>query len=985
MASLLLAIAVDMLAQNSVITGKVIEKDTKSAAVNATVQLLRQNSTFAGGAITSASGSFKINVAKSGNYILKVSSIGFNTYIKSVKVGAEGYNAGTVILRPNSIMLKGAVITAQASKVTTIADTFVYKADAYRVPEGSVLEELVKKLPGATVEDDGTIKINGKEVKKIMIDGKEFFTGDTKTAMKNIPTSMIEKVKAYDQQSDLARITGIDDGEEQTVLDIGVKPGMNKGAITNNDVGIGTHDRYSARLMGGYFTDKIHVMGFGNANNTNDMGFPGGGGGRWGGGRQGLNASKMFGVNFNYEKKNKLEFDGNVRWNHRDSDTQSKQSSENFVSTQSSFSNSHRTEMNRSNEWNSQFRLEWNPDTMTDIIFRPTLSYSTNDSHSSNTSASYNADPFSFSSITDPLSSDAIAMLAQNGAMVNTRSSQSISYSRDKALGGELQFNRRLNSHGRNITLRLTGNYSDTDSKSLSTSNVHLYKIKDAQGNDSTYQTNRYNVTPAKSWDYSAQFSYSEPIFKSAFLQFSYRFRYKYNKSDRATYDFSEVGDLFNSVIPNYRKWGDYLSLLPNSLDGYRDADLSRFSEYKNYIHDIRFMLRIINRNYFFNAGVHYIPQTSHYTQNYQGVHTDTVRNVSNISPSIFFRYKFSKVSQLRITYRGNTSQPSISQLLDITDDSNPMNITKGNPELKPAFTNSLNAFYNNYIQNHQQGIMVNLSYNNTTNSISNMVRYDDTTGARTTRPENINGNWDANAMLMYNTSLDSAGHWNINTFSTLQYNHYVGYLSLSKTENSKKNTTKSASYGERLSASYRNDWLEIELNGNLRYTHSRNELQPTSNLDTWQYRYGGNVSIMFPWNMRIATNLHESCRRGYSDASMNTDELLWNAQISQSLLQGSPLTISLQFYDILSQQSNISRAISSTQRSDTEYNAINSYAMLHIIYRFNAFGNKDMRQLMHRDDHDRFGGHQGGFGNSKHGGGGYGGGYHGGGFWDSR
>jgi hypothetical protein len=401
--------------------------------------------------------------------------------------------------------------------VTTIADTFVYKADAYRVPEGSVLEELVKKLPGATVEDDGTIKINGKEVKKIMIDGKEFFTGDTKTAMKNIPTSMIEKVKAYDQQSDLARITGIDDGEEQTVLDIGVKPGMNKGAITNNDVGIGTNDRYSARLMGGYFTDKIHVMGFGNANNTNDMGFPGGGGGRWGGGRQGLNASKMFGVNFNYEKKNKLEFDGNVRWNHRDGDTQSKQSSENFVSTQSSFSNSHRTEMNRSNEWNSQFRLEWNPDTMTDIIFRPTLSYSTNDSHSSNTSASYNADPYSFSNITDPLSSDAIAMLAQNGAMVNTRSSQSISYSRNKALGGELQFNRRLNSHGRNITLRLTGNYSDTDSKSLSTSNVHLYKIKDAQGNDSTYQTNRYNVTPAKSWDYSAQFSYSEPIFKSAF------------------------------------------------------------------------------------------------------------------------------------------------------------------------------------------------------------------------------------------------------------------------------------------------------------------------------------------------------------------------------------------------------------------------------------------------------------------------------------
>ncbi len=982
MAVLTLAITVTAFAQGVAITGKVIEKDTKNAAASATVQLLRRDSTFVGGAITSASGNFNIKVSKSGNYILKISSIGFNPYTKFIKVGTDDIALGTVTLQPNSIMLKGATITAHASKVTTVADTFVYKADAYRVPEGSVLEELVKKLPGATVDDDGTIKINGKQVKKIMVDGKEFFTGDTKTAMKNIPTSMVDRLKAYDQKSDLSRVTGIDDGEEQTVLDIGVKPGMNKGIISNNDLGIGTQDRYSARLMGGYFSNQIRLMGFGSANNTNDMGFPGGGGGRWGGGRQGLNATKMFGTNFNYEKKDKLQFDGSVLWNHKDGDTQSKQSSENFVSTQSSFSNSHNTTMSRGDNWNARIRLEWNPDSMTDIMFRPSMSYSTSDSHSTDASASYNADPYSYSYVTDPLATDAITQLAKDGAMVNTRTNQSISYSKNKSFGGELQLNRKLNSKGRNITLRFTGDYADTDSKSLSTSTVHLYQVKNTAGNDSTYQTNRYNVTPGKSWDYSAQFTYSEPIMKSTYLQFSYQFQYKYNKSDRATYDFGEVGDMFNALSPSYRGWGDYLDLLPNSLGSYLDNSLSRYSKYQNYIHDFRLMLRIIKQKYRFNVGVQFMPQSSHYTQTYQGVHTDTTRTVSNVTPTLDFRYKFSDVSQLRFTYRGSTSQPSMTQLLDITDDSDPMNITKGNPGLKPSFTNSLQLFYNNYIQNHQRGIMANLSYSNTSNSISNMVRYDATTGARTTRPENINGDWNANAMFMYNTSVDSAGYWNINTFSTLQYNHYVGYLSLNNKSDSQKNTTKSATYSERLSGSYRNDWLEVELNGTLNYTHSRNGLQPTSNLDTWQYQYGTNVSVTLPWGMRLATDLHESSRRGYSDASMNTNELLWNAQLSQSFLQGSPLTVSLQFYDILSQQSNISRMISSTQRSDTEYNAINSYAMLHVIYRFNAFGNKDMRDKM-RQQHRGPGGEGfgrpggfggGGFGGGRPGGGGFGG-----------
>ncbi len=283
-------------------------------------------------------------------------------------------------------------------------DTFIYNAAAYRTPEGSVVEELVKRLPGAQVDESGKITINGKEVKKIKVDGKEFLSGDTKTALKNLPTSIIERVKAYDEKSDLARITGIDDGDESTVLDFGIKMGMNKGTLANLNLGIGTHGRYSEQLMGMYTKSDFRIMGMGSANNTNDMGFPGGGGGRgFGGGRNGLTASKMGMINLNYQG-DKLQADGGVRWNHSDGDAFSKTSLENFVSPTGSFSNNLSQNYSRSNSWNVNARLEWKPTEYTNIMFRPQYSYSTNDGLSSGNSGTFNEDPYLY--VTDPLAKD---------------------------------------------------------------------------------------------------------------------------------------------------------------------------------------------------------------------------------------------------------------------------------------------------------------------------------------------------------------------------------------------------------------------------------------------------------------------------------------------------------------------------------------------------------------------------------------------------
>lgn len=939
---LLMLVAIASLAQERLISGKITDRDTKEPVEQVTIQLLKTDSTYVSGAISNERGLFHVNAPANGKYLLKITSVGYKSTVKRIQISEDKNLAmGNVVIGADAIMLKGAVVTAMAQKVSLKEDTFVYNSAAYRTPEGSVVEELVKRLPGAEVSDDGTIKINGKEVKKILVDGKEFMTGDTKTALKNLPTSIIDKIKAYDEKSDLSKVTGIDDGEEQTVLDFGVKKGMNKGVISNIDLGVGNKNRYNMRGMGGYFANNNRFMLLANANNTSDRGFGGGPGRGFWRGANGLNASKMIGANYNYELKDKFKFNTSLRWNHSDGDVWSSRSSENFMGSSNSFSNSLSQSYSRSNSWNGNIRLEWMPDSMTNILFRPSISWSSSDGLSGSKSASYNKDPYTITT-KDPLSEEGIEEMEKAEAMVNSQLTNGITYSDNNNINGMLQINRKLGNKGRNITFRVDAKYTDKDSKSISLNNAKLYLVQTAEGKDSTYQTNRYNLTPSKNYSYAGQLTYSEPLWKATFLQFSYKFTYSYSKSDRSTYDFSKYA---MSGDHEYRGWDSYLNPFAGHLNDYRDDDLSRFSEYRNYNHDIQVMMRFIRQKYNLNFGVMVQPQQSKYIQDYQGVHVDTVRNVVNVSPTLDFRYRFSKMSNLRINYRGTTSQPSISQLLDITDNSDPLNISMGNPGLKPSFTQNFRLFYNNFVQNHNKGIMTFVNFSTTNNSISNKVTYDETTGGRITRPENINGNWNAMGAFMFNCSIDSAGVWNINTGAHANYNNYVSYLSLDKKSDSQKNTTRSITWRQNLSFSYRNDWAEFSLDGTLTYNKAKNKLQPTSNLETWQFSYGPSMTLTAPWGTSLNTSLSINSRRGYNDSSMNTDEFVWNAQLSQSFLKGKPLTIMLQFYDILRQQSTFSRAISATSRTDTEYNAINSYAMLHVIYRLNLFGGKQARQ----------------------------------------
>jgi len=911
------------------ISGQVIDAELREPMVQASVQLFRQrDSTFVGGSVTDLRGNFSVEAPSNGIFRIKISSVGFQPIEREVTLRRnQSQDLGTLMMSTDAVLLKEAVVTGRAAQVMVKKDTLVYNPDAFRTPEGSPIEELIKRMPGAEVDEDGNITVNGKAIQKILIDGKEFMLGDVETALKNLPVSIIQNVKFYDQQSDQARITGIEDGNKETVLDFTIKKGMNRGYMTNLDIAGGTEHRYASRGMGSSFTDNMRFVLMGNFNNKEENA------GWWN--RRGLNSRKMLGTNLNYDDGEKLKIDASVRWNHRGGDNENENSSENFYSQDyRTFSNSQSRSLSRSNNWNGNVRFEWKPDSLTNILFRANGSYGTNDGISTSASATFDADPYL--SVDNPLAS--LDQLAPS--LVNHNQSASLSYGENKNAWGMLQLYRRLNSRGRNITVRFEGSIGDSENRNTSNNDVHLYRVKNQANEDSTYFTARYNTTPSDNKGYVTSVTYSEPLWEGAHLQANYELRYNQNKSDRQTYEFSRMAqNPFSGIAPDYREWDPWLGTL-EPLDPYLDPNLSRYSEYKNYTHNIRLTLRHYQEEYDYNVGVLVQPQHSNFIQDYRGIYVDTIRNVTNVTPTLDFHYKFSDQHDIWFHYRGDTRQPEITQLLAIRDDSNPLYITEGNPGLKPQFTNSLNVYYKNYISKYKRSIVLYGNYRHIRNSISNLVRYNAATGGSESRPENINGNWNADGGFNFNTAIDSAAHWNVGSDTRLRYNNYVSYVAQAKAD-AEKNTTRTTNVNQRLNISFRNDWLEVTLDGNVNYQHSRNELQPNANLDTWRFSYGGQVMVRLPMDFEISTNLHENSRRGFNDPSSNTNELIWNGQVSKMFLKDKSLIVALNFYDVLAQQSNYERWVNATGRSDTRYNSINTYAMLHVRYRLNIFGGK--------------------------------------------
>ena len=968
-------VATVMVAQKYVVVGTVKNAETNAALPYATASLTQNEKTMA--AMTSRTdGSFTLTVKTTGKFTLKVSYIGFDTKTQSINITdkTDTLRVGTISLTPREDMLGTAVVTGTAAKVEQKEDTTVFNANAYRVPEGSTLEALIKQLPGAEIDDNGKVKINGQEVTEFLINGKDFFKGDTDIAMKNLPTNLVSKIKSYKKKSDYTEMTGIDDGEETNVLDISTKRELNQTWVSNIDLAYGTKDRYSAKAFVNYFTDQARITLYGSANNVNDRGFGG-----WGRGGGGVTASKEGGLDFSWEngkekkEAGRLELGGNARYNHRTSHSLSTNSTETFLTSSSStrsFSNGFSRSYNSSTNFNTSFRVRWNPDTLTMIMFRPSYSFSKGKGNSSNRSATFNDDPYEVDGevISDPL--DVMFAHAEIGNVnpqllaiaVNRQLRESMNDNNNHNVNGTLNITRRIGNEGRNVSLRLNAGYSESESNNYSISNIDY--VKNGVANDKPTFRNQYTASPSKNYNYSARLSYSEPLGNNWFAETRYEYSHRYSDSNRSLYNLNEY-DEGNSLWGNYGSAINIFGTVPAEGDlllAVRDDYNSQYATYTNNDHNANLGVRYNTKEIRFNAGVDFKPQHTkmEYTRPGQ-IDTIVTREVFNWAPNVRLRYRFSNTTNLDINYRSSSSQPSMTNLLEVIDDSNPLSISMGNAGLKPSWNHNMNIDFRTYNTEAQRGIFAGIRGSMTQNSVTNKSIYDTETGRNFSRPENIDGNWNASGNFGFNTALGESKLWNISANSNMGYSNSVGYIS-TRTEGigeppadkpgamafyknvfanseSIKSTTNTLNLGERLRFGYRATYWDFGVFGNVNYQKSKSDVQERANLETWNFDYGADLNINTDFGLRFSTDLRINSRRGYSSAEMNTNEVLWNAQISHSFLKGKAATLSIQLYDILREQSSISRSISAYQRTDSWTYGIHSYCMVHFIYKLNIFG----------------------------------------------
>ena len=965
-----------MLAQKCVVLGTIKNAAEGTVLPYATASVLENDKVIA--AMTSKmDGTFKLDVKKTGKLTLKVSYIGFDTKSQSISITdkTDTLRVGVISLTPREDMLGTAVVTATAAKVEQKEDTTVFNASAYRVPEGSTLEALIKQLPGAEIDDNGKVKINGQEVTEFLINGKDFFKGDTEIAMKNLPTNLVSKIKSYKKKSDYTEMTGIDDGEETNVLDISTKRELNQTWVSNIDLAYGTKDRYSAKAFINYFTDQSRITVYGSANNINDRGFGG-----WGRGGGGVTSSKEGGLDFSWEngkekkEAGRVELGGNARYNHRTSHSLSTNSTETFLTSSSStrsFSNGFNRSRNSSTNFNTSFRVRWNPDTMTMIMFRPSYSFSKGKGNSSSLSATFNDDPYEVdggvienpldSIFKEPFGSVNPELLA---IAVNRQHRESMNDSKSHNLSGTMNITRRLGNEGRNISLRLNAGYSKSESNNYSLNEIMYFK-NNTTNSTSTF-LNQYTTSPSKNYNYSARLSYSEPLGNNWFAEARYEYSHRYQDSDRSLFNLEKY-DEGNSPWGNYASAINIFGTVPSEDDllmAVRDDYNSQYATYKYDDHNANLGVRYNTKEIRFNAGVDFKPQhtTMEYTRPGQ-IDTVVTRDVFNWAPNVRLRYRFNNTTNLDVNYRSSSSQPSMTNLLEVIDDSNPLSISMGNAGLKPSWNHNMNVDFRTYNTEAQRGIFAGVRASMTQNSITNKSIYDTETGRNFSRPENINGNWNTNGYFGFNTALGESKLWNINTNTNVSYSNSVGYISTRTTgigeppadgaaamnfyhrvfseSESTKATTNTLNLGERLRFGYRTTYWDFNIFGNVNYQKSKSDVQERANLETWGFDYGADLNINTDFGLRFSTDFRINSRRGYSSAEMNTNEMLWNAQISHSFLKGKAATISLQFYDILREQSSISRNISAYQRTDSWTYGIHSYCMVHFIYKLNIFGGK--------------------------------------------
>lgn len=925
------------------IEGRLLDTDGQPMQ-GATLRVLSvRDSTLKGGAVTDTLGRYHVGGLTEGGYVAHYSMLGYKTGSISFNIlpGRSHISAPDVMMQASDRTIGEALVVGSLPPVTVIEDTVAYNADAYKVSEGAMVEDLVEQIPGAEVTDDGKIKINGKEYSKILVNGKEFFGDDPQAALKNLPAKLVKRIKTYDRKSDAARLSGIDDGEEQNVIDLEMKPGAFKGLTGQASGAAGSHDRYSTSLNVNRFRKNSHVSLMAGMNNVNNPAFSEKGNGAMNysrASRPGLTAAKSIGLTVANEKKDKYKINGNVRYGYTHTDQHTWRHAETeYNDSNFRYSDNENHSIRRRHELNTNFLLEWKPDTLTTLQLRPSFNYSSTDNGSDGHTEAQRWD-----GRTDTVAINSQSSKNKNGA---------------DATSGNVNFNafRRLSRKGRNISVNASLSYNDGKSESFTRNNL-IYFLQSRRNRN----YNRYQDGDSHRFNYSAGMAYNEPLFKHAFLQLRYNYSHVHSRSNRygRQKNYSAADSLADTEAP----------IAWNKIP--IDTALSSCTENTYLSHTFNLNMRHVYNKLNLSYGIKLNPR--HNEVNYvfgpkmsKGL---IKQNLFSWAPNLHFKYRFTKRTNFDAKYNGQSSEPNIDNLQEVIDKTNPQYVRYGNPSLKPSFTNNFRASFNHYGEKTHRSLVTNLSYSNTSNNTATMVLSENATGMRVSKLMNMNGYWSTAANVNFNMPVDSAEHFNLSTASSMNYAENTNFNSTPLTQSdlrnagvthdfsnldpedidrlqplALKNHTQSLRLRQNLTLTYRLKKLMVRIGGGVAYYKLDNSIRKANSRETFDYNAYLTLQTDLPFDSQLSSRFNFTSRHGYT-ANFKKNIGVWNLQFSKRCLKKNAGLITLQFYDLLHQRTNITRSISNLTISDTRSQMLRNYFILGFQYRINTMGKTPAR-----------------------------------------
>lgn len=891
------------------IKGNVLDSDG-GGLPGVAVQLVSiADSTRVGYVMTDADGSFKLENLKAADYNLLLTMTGMDDISKVVNIAdsAETKDLGNMTMTENSVMLGEAVVTAVRAAVVAKQDTLEFNAGSFHTNPIASVEDLLKKLPGVEVGSDGSITSGGKTVTKILVDGKEFFADDPKMASKNLPSNMVEKVQVVERKSETARLTGVDDGEDETVINLTVKKDMNNGWFGNISAGYGTDDRYQGSFNINWFKNGNQVSIVGGGNNINEMGFTDQGRGRFRdfGGNNGINSTQQLGINFNVGNEDKFRIGGNVLYTHSDRDSRSRFDTQYLFPDSISYLRGGSKTRDRGHSIRAQFRMQWNI-TESDVLdFRPDFSLNLRRSELQ----------------------DSSILRASMADADKVNSSYALRGNRGKdynASGRLIYTHKFLSRPGRSFSAQFNYTFSNTRERTTTWNDIEYYLRQD----DSE---RLFQYLDSKQWSNSIEgrLTWTEPLgdpSRGNYLEVAYKASLRFNNADKLTYDvpLSDELDPFLTGLPDYKSVPEGSELSYDLSNRFRN----RFST-----QELQVGYKKTTSLYNLNAGITFSPSSSGSEDLINPDRNIDTRWVFNFAPYLRFRYKFSKTSSLSANYRARTSQPTLTQLQPVADVSDPLNIKVGNPDLKPTFTQNIGVHFNNYNTETQQSMFAVANASFALNNIVSRTLTDPETGVRTTTYANANGNWNVFGMFMLNQPLRNR-KWRVMARFNGRYASNAGYID--GQFNRSGNLVLSPTAGMTFSS----DIFQMTVNPTYSFQMATSTLQLQGNRYTHSYGFDADASLYLPFGLEVSTDLSFAKSTGYSQGFDNT-QWLWNAQLSYSVLKDKSLTLSVRAYDLLGQKKNVSRSVSANMITDNEYNDLSRYVMFGVIWKFNTLTKK--------------------------------------------